>query len=725
MNFYRTLPQFFIAALLLAGCANRPPHIAPVTTRTTDLVEVLHGVNVADPYRWLEDDHSPETKAWVAEQNRATFAHLGKIPAREAIRSRLTQLWNYERYSTPYRKGDRYFFSKNNGLQNQSVLYTTHSLDAEPEILLDPNALSTNGTVALSGMSVSPDGKLLAYGISRAGSDWQEWKIRDVRTGEDLPDHLQWVKFSGAAWKKDASGFFYSRYDAPVAGNEFKGVNKFHKLYFHRLGTEQSADTLIYERPDKPDWSFGGGVTDDGRFLVISIGEGTDPRNRVYYKDLSEADASIVPLLDDFDADYSLIDNRGPVFYFRTDKDASKYRVIAMDIRQPAPKHWREIIPQSTNTLTGVSFVGGSFLCTYLRNARSFVTMSPLDTSKDTAFGTAARWRELELPGIGTVSGFGGEADDVETFFNFTSFAQPGGIYRLEPASGKITVWKRSAVDFNPVNYETRQVFYSSKDGTRVPMFISHKRGLKLDGRNPTLLYGYGGFNISLTPSFSAANLTWMEMGGVYAVPNLRGGGEYGESWHKAGTKLSKQNVFDDFIAAAEWLIANKYTAKGKLAISGGSNGGLLVGACLTQRPDLFGACLPAVGVLDMLRFHKFTIGWAWTSDFGSPDNAEEFRALLAYSPLHRIKPGTKYPATLITTGDHDDRVVPGHSFKFAAALQAAQAGSAPVLIRIETDAGHGAGKPTAKVIEESADRLAFLVESLRMTPLLPAQTRR
>jgi len=590
--------------------------------------------------------------------------------------------------------------------------------------LLDPNKLSTNGTVALSGMAISEDGKLMAYGLSKAGSDWQEWKVRDVSTGNDLADDLQWVKFSGASWTKDGRGFFYSRYDAPKPGDALKGVNKFHKLYFHRLGTEQSTDELVYERPDKPDWGFGGGVTDDGRYLIVTISEGTDPRNRVFYKDLDRPDSKMVELLNEFDADYGFIDNRGPIFYFRTDKGAPRYRVLAVDTRSAEPKQWRELIPQSTNTLQGVSVIGGAFICEYLQDARSVVRIAKLDTGAESTFGKATGARELPLPGIGSVGGFSGKATDTHTFYSFNNFTQPGAIFRLEVATGKSTLWKKPSVDFDPGMYETKQVFYTSKDDTRIPMFITHKRGLKLTGQNPTLLYGYGGFNISLTPSFSVANLVWMEMGGIYAVPNLRGGGEYGESWHMAGTKLTKQNVFDDFIAAAEWLIANKYTSREKLAIAGGSNGGLLVGACMTQRPDLYGACLPAVGVMDMLRFHKFTIGWAWTSDFGSPDNADEFRAIHAYSPLHRIKSGTKYPPTLVTTGDHDDRVVPAHSFKFAAAIQAAQAGPAPVLIRIETQAGHGAGKPTAKIIYEAADRWAFLVDALKLNPLPSAHTR-
>ena len=699
--------RFSVVLLLvsLMGCTTTSPLRYPVA-RKTDQTDDYHGVKVADPYRWLEDDNSAETKAWVEAQNKVTFDYLGRIPERQAIKERLTKLWNYERYGVPFKQGGRYFYAKNDGLQNQSVLYTMASLDASPELLLDPNKLSPDGTVALGGYAISDDGNLMAYGLSSAGSDWQEWKVRDVRTAQDLPDHINWVKFSGASWTKDGKGFFYSRYDEPTEQTKLTKANYFHKLYYHRLGTPQSEDRLVYHRPDHKDWNFGGGVTDDGHYLVISASQGTDPKNRVLYQDLQQPDAPVVELLMDFDADYTFIDNDGPVFWFSTDLNAPRHRVIAIDITKPARENWREIIPQASETLTSVGAVNNQFVCVYLKDAHSQVKVFGLD---------GAFAREVTLPGIGSAGGFGGKRTDTETFYSFTSFTSPGNIFRYDMKTATSAVYRQPKVAFNPDDYETRQVFYASKDGTRVPMFITHKKGLKLDGKNSTLLYGYGGFNISLTPSFSVANLAWMEMGGVYALPNLRGGGEYGEEWHQAGTKLKKQNVFDDFIAAAEWLIANKYTSARKLAISGGSNGGLLVGACLTQRPDLFGATLPAVGVMDMLRFHKFTIGWAWTSDYGSSEEADQFKALRAYSPLHNIRPGTKYPPTLITTADHDDRVVPAHSFKFAAALQAAQAGRAPTLIRVETRAGHGAGKPTTKLIEEAADKLAFLVHELRV----------
>ena len=702
------LKLFLLLVLItgLTGCVTPPTLTYPVT-RQTNQVDLYHGVAVADPYRWLEDDHAAETKAWVAAQNEVTFAYLDRIPQRPAIRERLTQLWNFERYSPPSQRGGRYFFSKNDGLQNQAVLYVADALDAAPRVLLDPNTLSPDGTVALSGAAVSDDGHWLAYGLATAGSDWQEWKVRDVRTGEDLADHLRWVKFSGASWTKDGRGFFYSRYDEPDEKSKLTRVNYFQKLYYHRLGTPQAEDRLVYHRPDQKEWGFHGTVTDDGRYLIITVTRGTDPKNCVFYQDLQDPAGTVVELLPDFEADYAFVDNDGPVFWFKTDLDAPRGRLLAINTAQPGRAHWRELIPQSAETLTGVGTVGNRFVATYLQDARSVVKLFTL---------TGQLEREVALPGIGTVSGFGGRRHDTETFYAFTSFTVPGRIYRYDCATGASTLWRQPRVDFDPDDFETRQVFYQSKDGTRVPMFITHQKGLKRDGHNPTLLYGYGGFNISLTPAFSVANLVWMERGGIYAVPNLRGGGEYGEAWHQAGTKQQKQNVFDDFIAAAEWLIANGYTSPQRLAISGGSNGGLLVGACLAQRPELFGAALPAVGVMDMLRFHKFTIGWAWTSDYGSAEDREEFKALYAYSPLHNLHPGTRYPATLITTADHDDRVVPAHSFKFAAQLQACQARRGPpVLIRIETQAGHGAGKPTTKLIAEAADKLAFITRELRM----------
>jgi prolyl oligopeptidase len=673
-------------------------------THKVDQVDDYHGTRVADPYRWLEDPDSEETRAWIAAQNELTFGYLGEIAAREPIQQRVKQLWNYEKFGIPFKEGNRYFYFKNDGLQNQSVLYTLTDLDAEPRVLIDPNTFSEDGTVALSGLAISEDGERLAYGISTAGSDWKEWKVLQVETGEDFSDHLKWVKFSGASWTRDGRGFFYSRYDEPNEATKLEDVNYYQKLYYHELGTPQSEDVLVYHRPDQKEWMFDGEVTEDGRYLIISVSQGTDPRNLIFYKDLSDSAAEVVELIREFEANYGFIDNEGEIFWFRTDLNAPRGRLIAIDIANPAKNNWQEVIAQTDETLESVGLLNNQFVADYLQNARSAIKIFNLD---------GAFVREVALPGIGSAGGFNGKREDRETFYAFTSFTTPTTIYRYDMVSGESTVFRQPTVDFVPSHYETRQVFYDSTDGTSVPMFITYKKGLELTGNNPTYLYGYGGFNVSLTPSFSSSNLVWMEMGGVFAVPNLRGGGEYGEEWHQAGIKHKKQNVFNDFIAAAEWLIANGYTSPEKLAIAGGSNGGLLVGACMTQRPDLFAAALPAVGVMDMLRFHKFTIGWAWCSDYGSPDDPEEFKALYAYSPLHNLKPGTAYPATLITTADHDDRVVPAHSFKFAAALQEAHAGEKPVLIRIETKAGHGAGKPTSKRIEEIADKWAFLVRVL------------
>jgi len=678
---------------------NYPP------ARKSDQVDDYHGVKVADPYRWLEDLDSEETRAWVEAENKLSFAYLASIPARTALKDRLTKLWNYEKYGIPFKEGNRYFYTRNSGLQNQAVLYTVTALDAQPQLVLDPNTLSADGTVAVSGLQVSPDGKLLAYSLSASGSDWQEWKVRDVESGKDLSDDLKWVKFSGASWTRDGKGFFYSRYDEPKA-DALKATNYFQKVYYHKLGSPQSEDVLVYERPDQKDWLFGGSVTEDGHYLIITAFQGTDVKNRVYYKDLKAKDAPVVKLLDDFDAAYTFVGNEGTRFWFQTDLQASRGKVIEIDTANPARDNWKVIVPEAKETLQATTFVNNKFILNYLKDAYTQVKI--FDTS-------GKLLNEVAFPGIGSADGFGGKPTDKETFYSFTGFTTPTTIYRYDMTTGKSSIFRQPKVDFHPADYETKQVFYTSKDGTKVPMFITYKKGLKLDGNNPTYLYGYGGFNISLTPAFSVGNLVWMEMGGVYAQPNLRGGGEYGEEWHQGGMKLRKQNVFDDFIAAAQWLIDNKYTSTKKLAIGGGSNGGLLVGAALTQRPDLFGAALPAVGVMDMLRFQKFTIGWAWVSDYGSSDDADDFKALYAYSPLHNIKPGTSYPPTLITTADHDDRVWPGHSFKFAATMQAAQGGSAPILIRIETKAGHGAGKPTSKIIEEVADRWAFLVKTLEM----------
>jgi prolyl oligopeptidase len=675
-------------------------------SQRVDQVDDYHGVKVADPYRWLEDLDSEQTRSWVTAENKVTSAYLSAIPEREEIRKRLTELWDYERYGVPTRYGKRYFFTRNDGLQNQNVLYRVDGLQGQPKVVLDPNTLSPDGTVALSGVNVSEDGELLAYGLSSAGSDWQVWKVRKVATGRDLPDEVRWVKFSEATWTHDNRGFFYSRYDEPKEGRQLEEANFYQKLYYHRLGTPQSADELVYQRPDVKEMGFIPLVTEDGRYLIIHAWKGTETENGIFYKDLETPDSKVVELLAGFDASYDFIGNDGPIFWFKTDFAAPRGRIIGIDTREPARERWRELIPQGPETLKGVSCLNDTFVALYLKDAHSQIRQ----------FDLAGKFlRELKLPGLGSVAGFTGRRRDRETFYSFTSFTSPGTIYRYDLQTGKSTVFREPHIHgFDASQYETRQVFYTSRDGARVPMFLTYKKGLKLDGSNPTLLYGYGGFNIAMTPSFSVDHIVWMERGGIYALANLRGGGEYGEEWHQAGSKLKKQNVFDDFIAAAEWLVANGYTSRQKLAIAGHSNGGLLTAACLVQRPDLFGAVIVGVGVLDMLRFHKFTIGWGWTSDYGSPDDPEEFKAIYAYSPYHNLKPGTPYPPTLITTADHDDRVVPAHSFKFAAAIQHANTGPHPTLIRIETRAGHGSGKPVSKQIEEDTDELSFLFHELR-----------
>jgi prolyl oligopeptidase len=691
----------------------------PETKQGTQ-VDDYHGTTVADPYRWLEDVDAPDTRAWIEAQNAVTFAYLAGIPERDAIRRRLTAVWDYPRFGTPFKKHGEYFFFKNDGLQNQAVLYHQSNRGATPRVLLDPNALSPDGTIAVAMVSVSEDARRLAYATSVSGSDWNEIRVRDIATGTDLGDHIKWVKFTEIAWSHDHAGFFYSRYPAPENDNPLLAVNRFHRLYYHRLGTEQSADQLIYQRLEHPDWGMTGHVTEDGRYLVITLWLGTDRRNRVYVADLKdplhpELTAPPLRLLDAFDAHYSFVANDGSLFYFRTDLDAPRGRVIAIDLAHPERESWREIIPQSADVMEGVVLVHDTFVATYLHDAHSRIAL----------FGVnGAPAGEIPLPSLGTAAELSAEsAHDSELFFSFTSYLAPTTIFRHEFQTGTTEVFQAPRLDFVAGRYVTEQVFYRSLDGTRIPMFITHRRDLVRDGSNPTYLYGYGGFDINLTPAFSPGVLVWLEMGGVFAVPNLRGGGEYGEGWHEAGMHEKKQNVFDDFIAAAEFLIRERYTSTPKLAIGGGSNGGLLVGAVLTQRPELFGAALPAVGVMDMLRFHQFTIGWAWVTEYGSADSADQFSYLYAYSPLHRLRRGTAYPATLVTTADHDDRVVPGHSFKFTAALQAAQAGDRgdrPVLIRIETKAGHGAGKPTLKLIDEAADRWAFLVRVLDIHPVLP-----
>ncbi|MBL8823151.1 MAG: S9 family peptidase [Planctomycetia bacterium] len=675
-------------------------------TKRIEHVDDYHGTKVPDPYRWLENDVrvDAEVKAWVEAQNKVTFDYLATLPERENIKKRLTELWNYEKVSAPFKVAGRYYFSRNDGLQNQNVFYVQDTLDSKPELLIDPNTWSKDGTIAMAGMALSEDGKYLAYGIADAGSDWSTWKVMRLADRKVLDDEIKWMKYSGISWTKDGKGFFYSRFPEPAADQKFQSLTLNQKVYYHRVGTPQSDDVLVYERPDQPKWGFGAQVSEDGKYLVINIRIGTSALHKVVYKDLEEPYGTFKELVGNFENEYSFVDNDGPVFFFKTNNGATRGRVVAIDIRNPDQKNWKVIIPEVAETLQSVGNTGNFLIANYLKNAQSQIKI----------FTTAGKLvREVQLPGVGTAGGFGGRKQDLDTFYTYTSFTTPPTVYHYDLITGESKLFRKPDVKFNPDDYEVKQVFYPSKDGTKIPMFIAHKKGVKLDSNNPTLLYGYGGFNIPMVPGFSVSRLNWMEMGGVFAMACLRGGGEYGEEWHAAGTKLKKQNVFDDFIAAAEWLVANKYTNPKKLGIQGGSNGGLLVGACMTQRPELFGACLPAVGVMDMLRFQKFTAGRFWTDDYGSSDNPEEFKALLKYSPYHNFKPGVSYPPTLVTTADTDDRVVPGHSFKFTAMMQHCHSGSNPVLARIETRAGHGAGKPTAKVIEETADQWAFLVKHL------------
>jgi len=705
-----------IAELLALVLAAAPaPAAAAMTypaTKQVDVVDDYFGTKVKDPYRWLEDDNAADTKLWVQAENAVTSAYLDKIPQRAAIRERLTQVWNFERFSDARKQGSRYFYLRNSGLQPQPVLHVTDDPAREGRVLLDPNTLSRDGTVAIGGMGFSRDGKLLAYAIAEAGSDWKTWKVRDVDTGRDLDDEVRWSKFSGASFSHDGKGFFYGRYPAPSQAEKLTALNVNQQIWFHAVGTPQEKDLLVHERPDQPEWGLGAQVSDDGRWLVIQARKGTNPERAVYVQDLSRPGAKPEPLLARMDAAYDFIDVQGDTFLFLTDKDAPRKRVISVSLSKPEEKDWKEIVPEAkgTDVLRQASVVGDRIFTVWMRDVKSAVEVHDLSGKKVA---------DLPLPGIGTASGFGGKRTDQETFFTFTSFLAPATIYRLDVPSLGATVFRQPRVDFDGSAFEVTQVFYPSKDGTRVPMFLLHRRGVALDGKNPTLLYGYGGFNQSMLPGFSIARSVWLEMGGVYAVANLRGGGEYGKAWYDAGRLGKKQNVFDDFIAAAEWLQKNGWTSPGKLAINGGSNGGLLVGAVMTQRPELAAVALPQVGVMDMLRFHKFTIGWAWRSDYGSSETQIGFDTLSAYSPLHRLKPGTAYPATLVTTADHDDRVVPAHSFKFIAALQAVQAGPKPVLARIETRAGHSAGKPTQKAIEEVSDVLAFTLKNLGME--LPA----
>ena len=706
------IAAMFVAAMLITTLAHAAED-APLSypeTRRDDQVDEFHGVKVADPYRWLEDDprNSTEVADWIAAENKVTRDYLDAIPELPEIRERLAKLWNYERYSAPWQVAGRYFYQKNDGLQNQAVLYVADSYAADGRVLIAPNKWSEDGTIAMGQIQVSEDGRLLAYARQEAGSDWSTIRVVEVESGRELPDELKWARHGNIVWNVEGDGFYYARYPEPPEGEQFQALSLNQMIYLHRLGEPQSKDRLVFRQPDNPTWSFWLTRTDDNQYLVLSISRSTDPQNQVLVRRVDAAeDAPWTTLVGDFENEFGFIGNLGSRMFFQTDLDAPTKRVVAMDLDRPGRENVEEIVGAVKDTLAGVSLIDGKLILQYLKDVTARVE---LFTPEGDPLG------ELALPGVGTADGFGGKQFDKETFFTFTSYTTPPSIYRYDLTTAKAERIRTPKIAFDSELYETKQVFTTSKDGTRVPMIIAHRRGLELNGQNPTLLYAYGGFSISLTPFFSVEYAAWMDMGGVVAVANLRGGGEYGEDWHQAGKQVKKQNVFDDFLAAAEWLIAEGYTSKEKLAISGGSNGGLLVGAVETQRPDLFGACLPAVGVMDMLRYHTFTAGHFWRDEYGTVDDAEQFKALSAYSPYHNIKLGTKYPATLVTTADTDDRVVPMHSFKYAAALQHAQAGNAPVLIRIETRAGHGAGTPITKRIDQAADRWAFLWKALGMS---------
>ena len=698
-----------LAVLMLAACTpkkEKPTDFQYPDTKKQDVVDDYFGQKVKDPYRWLENDTSKATAQWVKAQNEVTFGYLEQIPFRDAIKERLTEIWNYPRISAPFKRGGHYFVFKNDGLQNQSVAYIKDNLEDEGEVILDPNKLSEDGTVSLAAFTPSEDGRYLAYAISRGGSDWREIYVKDIETGKLLDDHIMWAKFSGITWYKD--GFFYTRYPKPEEGSKLSGVNENNKIYYHKLGTPQSEDELFYEDPEHPEWGFGVDITEDEKYMIIYVTESTSG-NALYFKDLKDPNAEMQTLVSGFEKDYSVIDHINGQFLIRTNDGASRYRIMAADPANPAMENWTEFIPEEEGVLRGISLVGGKMIANYMKDARSQIKIFDLEGNFQ---------HELDNDVVGTISGFGGKLEDEITFYTVTSFTTPSTVYKYNVADNKSELYQRSKIDIDASKYESKQVFYESKDGTKVPMFITHKKGLELDGDNPTLLYGYGGFNVSLTPSFSITRLIWLENGGVFAMPNLRGGGEYGEEWHKAGTKLNKQNVFDDFIAAAEYLIDNDYTSSDKLTIQGGSNGGLLVGAVTNQRPDLFAVALPAVGVMDMLRYHKFTIGRYWATDYGTSEDKEEmFNYLMSYSPLHTIKEDADYPAVLVTTADHDDRVVPAHSFKYISTLQEKYDGNNPVMIRIAVKAGHGAGKPTSMVIQEYADLWSFAFYNMDVTP--------
>jgi prolyl oligopeptidase len=676
-----------------------------ITTRKEDVTDNFFGTVVADPYRWLEDDLAPEVQEWVTAQNDVTRAYLDAIPRREQLKKRLTELWNYPKYSAPTKEGNYYYFWKNDGLQNQAVLYRQATLDSEPELVIDPNKLSEDGTLALTNTTFTKDGSMMVYGRSQSGSDWEELKVRKIDAREDLPDTIQHTKFAGVAWKADNSGFFYNRLPDPATvPPERTSYNS--KIYWHTLGTDQSEDKLVYERPDFPELSFTPFATEDEKYMVVRVWHGTAVQNRIYYRPL-DSEETLIKLLDDFDARYDFIDNDGPVFYFNTDLDAPRGRIIAIDTTNPARENWKEILPEQQDVLDFVTVVNHQFVVGFLNNANHILAIYNLG---------GQYVHQIELPEIGSIIQLAGKHDETEMFIGFTSFLRASTVFRYNFETSEISIFRDSEVNFDPSDFVTHQVFYPSKDETEVPMFLVHRKGINLNGDNPTLLYAYGGFNISMTPAFSAARIAWIENGGVFALPNLRGGGEFGEAWHRGGMFERKQNVFDDFIAAAEWLIENKYTSTPKLAIEGGSNGGLLVAACELQRPDLYGAVLCHVPVTDMLRYHRFTVGRYWASEYGNAENSqEEFTYLYAYSPLHNVKPGVAYPPTLVLTADTDDRVVPGHAKKYFATLRAAHTGDNPVLLRVEMKAGHGHGKPTSKLIDEYADVFAFLFKLFGM----------
>ena len=712
MRFTRTISILLIAAsaaLALLPAQLTGQQLQYPQTKKIDHVDTYFGVKVADPYRWLEDDNSAETAQWVEAENKVTFSYLEKIPYRQQVKQRLENLFNYPKYSAPSRRKENFFFSKNDGLQNQSVLYVQKGLDGTPEVLIDPNKLSADGTSRLGAFTLRKDGKYAVVGISRSGSDWQDFFVMKIDTKSYLPDTLQWIKASGASWLGD--GFFYSRYDAPEKGKELSSKNVNQKVFYHKVGTPQSADELIYVDAANPERFNSVYVTDDERFAFLTISERGKGKegNALFYRDLSKGEKTFQPIVAQIgDFVFGVVDNLGDKLLVRTNKNAPNSRLVLIDPKHPEEKNWKEMLPEKSEPLQQSGTAGGKLFVTYLKDVSTRVYVHNLEGKLE---------NEIELPTLGIAGGFGGQKDETFVFYTFTSFTVPDAIYRYDIATKKSTLFRAPAIpNFRPGEYETKQVFYKSKDGTNVPMFIVHRKGIGLNGKNPTLLYGYGGFNISETPGFNPLRLALLEQGFVYASANLRGGGEYGEKWHQAGTKLKKQNVFDDFIAAAEYLIANKYTSPQMLTIQGGSNGGLLVGTAINQRPDLFRVALPAVGVMDMLRFHKFTIGWNWIPDFGSSDNEAEFKAIYQYSPLHNIREGLKYPATLITTADHDDRVVPAHSFKYAATLQEKYKGENPVLIRIQTRSGHGASSTSIR-LEQTADMYSFVFFNLGITP--------